>query len=246
MKKIIFFMFFLSFSLNIFAQSKGGSISPSNPIVLVIVLGTLSLVPFLIIMVTSFTKIAVVLSILRNALGTQQVPPTQIITGLAFILTIFVMVPVGSDIYNRVSTIPANKDMFSQATIKYLYKAADVGKEPLRDFLLKNSRRSDRLLFYNLAKKMARGRDYAKNLSEKDFQVIVPAFVVSELREAFLIGFIIFVPFLIIDLIVSNILLSMGMFMLSPTTVSLPFKLLLFVLVDGWYLITKGLVLSYF
>ncbi len=249
MKKITFLFIFFSLFMNlsIFAQGRsGGNISASNPLVLIIVLGTLSLVPFLIIMVTSFTKIAVVLGILRNALGTQQVPPTQVITGLAFILTIFVMAPVGHDVYKEVSKIPGNKNMFSQATIKYLYKAADVGKEPLRKFLLKNSRPGDRNLFYDLAVKMAGDRGYAKNITKNDFQVVVPAFVVSELREAFLIGFIIFVPFVIIDMIISNILLSMGMFMLSPTTVSLPFKLLLFVLVDGWYLITKGLVLSYF
>jgi type III secretion protein R len=228
------------------AWAQGGADSVSNPLVLIVVFGALSLAPFVLILITSFTKIVVVLGLLKNALGTQQVPPTQVITGLAFILTFFVMAPVGQSVYEQITNLPGARDMFSQDTVKYIFRAADQGKEPVRTFLLKHTHPKDQALFVELARKMARSREDAQGITPRDFQVLVPAFVISELKEAFLIGFLLYIPFIVIDMIVSNILLAMGMFMLSPVTVSLPFKLLLFVLVDGWYLIVKGLVLSYF
>lgn len=236
--------FFLAEATPVWAQGAGDSVS--NPLVLIVVFGALSLAPFVLILITSFTKIVVVLGLLKNAIGTQQVPPTQVITGLAFILTFFVMAPVGQTVYEQIVDLPGARDMFSQDTVKYIFQAADKGKEPVRDFLLKHTHPKDQALFVELARKMARSKENAKAITPRDFQVLVPAFVISELKEAFLIGFLLYIPFIVIDMIVSNILLAMGMFMLSPVTVSLPFKLLLFVLVDGWYLIVKGLVLSYF
>ncbi|HCU23383.1 MAG TPA: EscR/YscR/HrcR family type III secretion system export apparatus protein [Deltaproteobacteria bacterium] len=219
----------------------------SKPLVILIALVALALVPILLTMVTSFVKIAVVLALIRNALGTQQIPPNQIITGLAMILTIYIMVPVGMDIYRETGSViesSSNQGFFSQATVALLQEGFKKGREPMRAFLLKNAGEKDRVLFFNLAKRMRKGPD-RESLKSDDFMILIPSFVVSELSEAFQIGFVIFLPFLVIDMVVANILLALGMFQLSPITVSLPFKLLLFVLVDGWYLIARGLILGY-
>jgi type III secretion protein R len=204
-------------------------------------------VPFVLMMVTSFVKISVVLSIVRSALGTQQIPPTQVITGLAIILTVYIMAPVGQSMYraSEVDIMSKGASLLSSESVGTLLSAASKAKEPLRGFLIKKVTGKDRALFFNLAKKMRPSEEDRKDLTEQDFMVIVPAFVVSELKEAFQIGFLLFVPFIVIDMVVANILLALGMHMLSPTTISMPFKLLLFVLVDGWYLIAKGLVVGY-
>jgi len=277
----------------------------ANPIVMVIVLAVLALAPFIVVMLTSFVKISVVLSIVRNALGTQQVPPNQIITGLAFVLTIFIMVPVGRQMYQDAGNISNTRDIFSEASVKTLFDASQKAKEPLRRFLAVHSHVKDRELFMDLAVRLeasAQPRSKAQAApkptepvpqlatvgvpatadssnpsaqgaaqspassgqpspapvqapaasspplerpDKNDFQVLIPAFVTSQLKEAFEVGFLIFVPFIVVDMVVANILLAMGMQMLSPTVISLPFKLLLFVLVDGWFLIVRGLVLSY-
>jgi flagellar biosynthesis protein FliP len=277
----------------------------ANPVVMVIVLGTLALAPFVLIMFTSFVKISVVLSILRNALGTQQVPPNQIITGLAFVLSIFVMVPVGRQMYADAGDVANTRDIFSEASVKSLFDASKKAKEPLRRFLGQHSNVKDRELFMDLAMRLERSaqaqraqssprveaRPAAQGVAQQppatnprtrqvsfvpaaeasppapqatptpgppqapaikverpdknDFQVLMPAFVTSQLKEAFEVGFLLFIPFIVVDMVVANILLAMGMQMLSPTVISLPFKLLLFVLVDGWFLIVRGLVLSY-
>ncbi len=218
----------------------------SRPLVLMLALAALSLVPFVLMMVTSFVKISVVLSIVRSALGTQQIPPTQVITGLGIILTVYIMAPVGQAMYraSEVDILAKGPSLLSSESVGNLLEAANKSKEPLRDFLNKKITAKDRALFYNLAKKM-RAEEDRKDLTERDFMIIVPAFVVSELKEAFQIGFLLFVPFIVIDMVVANILLALGMHMLSPTTISMPFKLLLFVVVDGWYLIAKGLVIGY-
>lgn len=220
----------------------------SKPIVIMLVLVVLSLAPFLVMMMTSFIKISVVLSILRTAIGTQQIPPNQIITGLALILTIYIMIPVGQDIYSRMQDVirepGTNQPLLSMASVDVVKKAIDVGKEPVREFLKKHAAVKERSLFFNVAKQL-RGNREGIEIGETDFLVLVPSFIITELSEAFQIGFVLFLPFLVIDMVVSNILLALGMFMVSPITISLPFKLLLFVLVDGWYLITKGLVLGY-
>jgi type III secretion protein R len=202
--------------------------SPGSALITVILL---ALAPFVAVMVTSFTKIVVTLSLLRNALGLQQVPPNIVLNGLALILTLYVMYPVGQQM------AAANQGVKPVAAVssdtQALFTYADKAKEPLREFLIKHS--TPRI----------NGPEKARALTQRDFIVVVPAFTVSELAAAFQIGFLIFLPFLIIDLVVSNILLAMGMMMLSPTTVSLPFKLLLFVLIDGWVKLSHGLVLSY-
>jgi type III secretion protein R len=226
---------------------------------------------------------------LRNALGTQQVPPNQIITGLAFVLTIFIMVPVGRQMYDEAGNVSNTKDIFSEASVKSLFDASKKAKEPLRHFLSKHSHVKDRELFMELAVRLDNsalppavskeapaspsaqqasvipspveaGKDSnsqnappptaaasgtANRPDKEDFQVLIPAFVTSQLKESFEVGFLIFVPFIVVDMVIANILLAMGMQMLSPTVISLPFKLLLFVLVDGWFLIVRGLVLSY-
>jgi type III secretion protein R len=218
----------------------------SRPLILILALAAMGLVPFALMMVTSFVKISVVLSIVRSALGTQQIPPTQVITGLAVILTVYIMAPVGQEMYRAggVDIWAKGPGVFSSETVGSLLTAADKSKEPLREWLMKKVTTKDRSLFFNLAKKMRKGAD-RDAVGDKDFMVIIPAFVVSELKEAFQIGFLLFVPFIVIDMVVANILLALGMHMLSPTTISMPFKLLLFVLVDGWYLIAKGLVVGY-
>lgn len=210
--------------------------SPGSALVTVIVL---ALAPFVAVMVTSFTKIVVVLSLLRNALGLQQVPPNVVLNGLALVLSIYVMYPVGVQMKQRLDALPEIKPSTSA-----MLSAADAAKEPLREFLIKHSRPMERAFFLKTAQK-ALAPEQAKALTERDFLVVVPAFTVSELSVAFEIGFLIFLPFLVIDLVISNILMAMGMMMLSPTTVSLPFKLLLFVLIDGWVKLTHGLVLTY-
>lgn len=214
------------------------SFSPATALFTVIFL---ALAPFVAVMVTSFTKIVVTLSLLRNALGLQQVPPNVVLNGLALILTIYVMYPVGLDIAERSRTDWEENDL---GETERLLATANVAKEPLRDFLIAHSKDKERVFFYKTAQKIL-GEKRSEQLSATDFIVIVPAFTVSELSTAFQIGFLIFLPFLVIDLIISNILLAMGMMMLSPTTVALPFKILVFVLIDGWVKLSHGLVLSY-
>lgn len=211
--------------------------TPSSALLTVVLL---ALAPFVAIMVTSFTKIVVVLSLLRNALGVQQVPPNLVINGLAMILTVYVMFPVGNQVLKDVAEVDQ-----SATTTDGLLAMADAGKEPVREFLVKHANELERAFFYSTVQKMAQEDDTIE-VEPADFVVLLPAFTVSELSEAFQIGFLIYLPFIIIDLVVSNILMALGMMMLSPTLVSLPFKLLLFVMVDGWAKLSHGLVVSYF
>ncbi len=233
-----------------FAQvtSSLGGQPVSKPVLFLFVLLLLSLAPFILMMTTSFVKIAVVLSLTRQAIGTQQIPPNPIITGLALILTIYVMMPIGQRVYDASTAVvhsSADGDLISVASVDTLKMMIDAGKEPVREFLLKHAHERERLFFYNMGKRLKINETINDGLTNRDFIVLIPAFVVSELAEAFQIGFLIFLPFLVIDMVVSNILLSLGMFQLSPVTVSLPFKLLLFVLVDGWSVIAEGLVNGY-
>ncbi|MDX2153461.1 MAG: type III secretion system export apparatus subunit SctR [Bryobacteraceae bacterium] len=218
----------------------------SNPVLLVMVLGALALAPFVLIMLTSFVKIAVVLSILRNSIGTQQVPPNQVITGLAFVLTIFVMTPVAKQMYAAAGTLPGGAGIFAESSVKAVVDGAQNGKEPLRKWLARHCHDKDRVLFMELSSRLDRqSGEQNPQVDKEEFRVLIPAFVTSELKEAFQIGFLVYVPFLIVDMVVANTLLALGMSMLSPVVISLPFKLLLFVMVDGWYLLSRGLVLSY-
>ncbi|MCP5468463.1 MAG: type III secretion system export apparatus subunit SctR [Deltaproteobacteria bacterium] len=219
----------------------------SKPLILIFALFALALLPIAMMMGTAFVKIAVVLALIRNAMGTQQIPPNQVITGLAMILTIYIMIPVGIETYQASESViqtTSNQGLMSQATLGMLEEAANKGKEPWRNFLKKNTHVANQRNFYALARQLRKKED-RDSVGKDDFVILIPAFIVSELSEAFQIGFVIFLPFLVIDMVVANILLSLGMFQLSPITVSLPFKLLLFVTVDGWALITQGLIKGY-
>jgi type III secretion protein R len=210
-----------------------------NPSSALLTIVLLAMAPFAAAMVTSFTKIVVVLSLLRNALGLQQVPPNVVLNGMAMILTIYVMYPVA--VQMKESLLKANPGSSGPAA---LMEMAEGAKEPLRAFLIRHSSARERAFFLRTAQQSL-PKDQESQLSDQDFLVVLPSFTVSELGAAFQIGFLVFLPFLVIDLVVSNILLSMGMQMLSPSTVALPFKLLLFVLADGWVKLAHGLVLSY-
>lgn len=229
------------------AASKAEAALASRPLVVLFAMAALSLVPFALLMTTCFVRVAVVLSILRSAIGSSQVPPGQVLTGLALILTLFVMAPTGERIYRAVEPVlglGAGAELVSGDSVHALAVAADRAKEPLRDFLIKHADGRDRALFHGLALKLRTPAERAA-IADTDLLIIVPAFVASELRRAFEIGFLLFIPFLVVDLVIANLLLALGMHMLSPTTVSLPFKLLLFVLADGWHLVMRGLVESY-
>jgi len=219
----------------------------SRPLVLILVMAALSLLPFVLLMTTCFVKVAVVLSILRSAVGAPQVPPTQVVTGLALVLTLFIMAPTGQRIYAALQPALATAtaaELGSPESARALGDAGARAAEPIRDFLLAHADRRDRATFHALALRMRTPAERAA-ITDRALVVVVPAFVTSELRRAFEIGFLLFIPFLVIDLVIANLLLALGMHMLSPTAVSLPFKLLLFVLADGWHLVARGLVESY-
>ena len=215
------------------------SFTPGSALVVVV---ALALAPFFAVMVTSFTKIVVTLSLLRNALGLQQVPPNIVLNGLSLILTLYVMYPVGQQMQDAIAARQTETSVLSSTGS--ISTVIDAGKEPLRDFLIKHSDPNERAFFLRTAQRVG-NPEHARAMTDRDLIIVIPAFVVKELSLAFQIGFLIFLPFLVIDLVISNILLAMGMMMLSPTTISLPFKLLLFVLVDGWVKLSHGLVLSY-
>jgi len=219
----------------------------ANPLTTVLTLSLLSLLPFLLMMSTSFVKFSVVFAILRSALGLQQVPPPAVTTGLALILTAYVMAPVGTQAYQSVEPLlmeSSGQDVVSPGGAQMVLEAVSRAREPLRAFLFKHAHPKERVAFHQMALRMG-PPSWKESLKDRDLLVLVPAFTVSELTEAFMIGFLIFLPFLVIDMVVSNLLLAMGMHMLSPVTISMPFKLLLFVLVDGWDLLVRGLVQGY-
>jgi type III secretion protein R len=224
--------------------------TPGSALITVVLL---ALAPFFAVMVTSFTKIAVVLSLVRNALGLQQVPPNIVLNGLALILSVFVMYPTIEKMQAAAAiesastaTMPGDAKAGENplSSTGDIFGTADRAKEPLREFLMKHSDPRERAFFLRTQQRIG-DPTRVQSLKESDFVIVIPAFVVKELKMAFQIGFLIFLPFLVIDMVISNILLAMGMMMLSPVTISLPFKILLFVLVDGWVKLTHGLVLSY-
>lgn len=200
---------------------------------IVMMLTVLSLAPAILIMMTSFTRIVVVLSFIRQALGTQQMPPNQLIVGLALFLSFFVMAPTWKAITAN-AVEPYLNEKIDQKT------AYDLAEAPLREFMFNQTREKDLELFLSLAKEAK-----PKNRSEVPTYVLVPSFVISELKTAFQIGFMIYLPFLVLDMVVASVLMAMGMMMLPPVAISLPFKLLLFVLVDGWELVVGSLVKSF-
>ncbi|MCW2693509.1 MAG: flagellar biosynthetic protein FliP [Mycobacterium sp.] len=212
---------------------KDGSGLLSNPLSVVLLLGLVSIVPALLMMMTAFTRIVIVLGFTRNALSTQSIPPNQVIIGLALFLTMFVMAPTFSKA-NHDALQPYLKGQITQT------EAYNKGIEPFRGFMLKQVRQKDLALFVKLS-----GKPAPATPDKTPTTTLVPAYAISELRTSFLIGFVIFVPFLVIDLVVSAALSSMGMMMLPPALISLPFKLLLFVAADGWYLVVQSLVQSF-
>jgi len=221
----------------------------SNPSMIskLTVLAGLSLLPFAIMLLTSFMKIVVVLSLLRNALGVQQTPPNQVLNGIALLITIYVMFPTGLLMYNAAEEVIKNKPptaVISGEAAVYVIAVVDKAKEPLRDFLLRNCNTKHVRSFYNLAYKLF-PEPYKSQLKQNDFIILIPSFITSQLKTAFEIGVLIYLPFFVIDLVVSNILLAMGMMMLSPLTIALPIKLLLLVMVDGWTVLVQGLAMSF-
>jgi len=200
---------------------------------ILLLLTVLTLAPAIVIMLTSFIRIVIIFSFLRHAIGTHQMPPNQLLVGLAIILTAFIMAPTMTKI-NETALQPYLKDEISQK------EAYDTGIKPIREFMLKQVREKDLALFVSLS-----GRPKPESPDDLPTYLIIPGFVISELRIAFQISFILFIPFIIIDMVVASVLMSMGMLMLPPIMVSLPFKILLFVLVDGWYMIVKSVVSSF-
>ncbi len=200
---------------------------------LLILLTVLTLAPSILIMMTGFTRILIVLSFIRNALGLQQTPPNHVIIGLSLFLTFFIMAPIATEINNE-AIQPFLREEISQEI------AIQKAMEPVRNFMFKQTRDKDLGLFLNL-----KGIGNIKNIDEIPTHVLIPAFIISELKTAFQIGFIIYIPFLVIDMVVASTLMAMGMMMLPPVIISLPFKILLFVLVDGWNLIVKSLVVGF-
>ena len=209
----------------------------SGTVRILLVLTVISLAPSLIIMLTSFTRIIIVLHFLRQAVGTQTAPPNQVLVGLALFLTVFIMSPVFKDI-NDNAIKPFDEGKITQDD------AIEIGTAPLREFMYGQTQEKDLALLCDIAK-----QDYPVTDEEFDtlpMTTVIPAFILSELRTAFVLGFLIYIPFIVIDMVVSSILMSMGMMMLPPTTISMPFKLLLFILADGWDLVIGQLVKSFF
>ena len=212
-----------------------------DPATLVALIVAFGLAPFVALMMTSYTKLVIVFGLLRAALGLQQTPPNMVLNGLAIILSIYIMAPVGMEINDHLRG--RNFGAKGEA-VGDIAAVLDAAKTPLKDFLQKHTQERDRKFFLKSAESIW-PQQRASTLREDDFMVLVPSFTLSELTRAFQIGFIIYLVFVIVDLIVATVLLALGMSMISPTTISLPFKLLLFVMLDGWARLIHGLVLSY-
>lgn len=213
-----------------------------------VLLSFLSLMPFMIMILTSFLKIVVVLSLLRSALGVQQAPPNQVINGVAFLLSLFIMYPTGMKMYNAAETVMAKQavpdSLLAPDSSTYVIEIAQAASEPFKDFMKRNSSGRHQALFYRLA---YRGlpEDVRESLKPDSFIVLVPSYITGQLKDAFEIGVLIYIPFFVIDLVTSNILLAMGMMMLSPVTISMPLKLFLLVMLDGWTILIEGLVKTF-
>ncbi len=211
-----------------------------NPVYLIVGLAVLGLAPFMLMLVTSYVKIVVVTSLIRNALGVQQIPPTMVMNGLAIILTVFIMAPAFTDILRLVE----RQNISGNSSPQEVMQAIQNCSPPLRKFLADNTSPVILNTFMGTAQRVW-PKDMKDDITKENMLILVPAFTISELTHAFQMGFLLYLPFVAIDLIISNILLAMGMMMVSPMTISLPFKLLLFVTLDGWLKISQGLLLSY-
>lgn len=243
MLRVLFFLLFFIFTLNaesvqiptvnLSLQAPNEPKELVNTLNVVIALTLLALAPSLVLVMTSFARLLIVFSFLRMAMGTQQSPPTQLLVSLAMILTIFIMEPVGVEAYDKAIKPYIDKEIgyeeaFEKATL------------PFKKFMLKNTREKDLALFYRI-----RNLENPKTIEDVPLTIVIPAFMISEMKTAFEIGFLLYLPFLVIDMVIASVLMSMGMMMLPPVMISLPFKLLIFVLVDGWNLIVGNLVASF-
>lgn len=227
------------------SEGNYGDFKPPSLITEAAVLALLSLLPFIIMILTPFMKIVIVLSLLRSALGAQQAPPNQILNGVSLMLSLFIMYPVGLQMYEAsqgaVSALKTPESVISKDSSAYVIAIASVTREPFRDFLKRNSSAKHQALFYRMAYRVLPEANRPE-LKPTDFIVVIPAYITSQLKDAFEIGVLIYIPFFVIDLVTSNILLAMGMMMLSPVTISMPLKLFLLVMLDGWTLLVEGLV----
>ena len=219
-----------------------------NPLYFMMGMAVLGLAPFLLMMTTSYVKIIVVTSLIRNALGVQQIPPAMVMNGLAMVLSIFIMAPTVKATVDIVSNMTLSEQISTQTSdsmqLEEILALSTQASAPLKEFLEKNTDTQILRAFVNTARQVWPQSEQA-SISESNLLILVPAFTITELTKAFQIGFLLYLPFIAIDLIISNILLAMGMMMVSPMTISLPFKLLLFVTLDGWLKISQGLLLSY-
>lgn len=246
---IILFIFFTMFSISVGAQefqlpdinlqignNQNGGDGEGDLVLslrILLLLTVISLAPSILIMVTSFTRIIIVLSLIRNALATQRMPPNQVLIGLAIFMTVFIMAPV----WQSINADALQPYMNQEIDTETFYQEA---AEPIREFMFKQTREKDLALFIQMA-----DVDRPENRDDIPLYVLIPSFVISELKSAFQIGFMIYLPFIMIDMVVASILMSMGMMMLPPVMISLPFKLLLFILVDGWYLLIETLIKTF-
>jgi type III secretion protein R len=229
------------------ATTTQGSLPTPSLVEQLTAITALGILPFAIMLLTSYIKIVIVLSLLRNALGVQQSPPNQVLNGIALLMTVYIMFPTITATYSIASEYlskQAPTEFFSAQNTRHLIAVIDKSKEPMREFLQRNTIGKHITGFYQLAAR-SYPEEMKASLNPTDFIVLIPAFITSQLKAAFEIGVLVYLPFFVIDLVTSNILLAMGMMMLSPLTIALPLKLLLLVMVDGWTLIIQGLVLSF-
>lgn len=220
-------------TLGLSLSTNSDETSLSGTLQILLIITVISLAPSILVMVTSFTRIIIVLHFVRTAIGTQSSPPNNVLIGLSLFLTLFIMSPVIAQIKTEAYDPLVAEEITQQ-------KALERGIQPLREFMLKQTRQDDLRLFMDIAK-----IEPVESVDELSITIIIPAFIISELRAAFIIGFLIYVPFIVIDMVVSSVLMSMGMMMLPPTTISMPFKILLFILADGWNLVIGQLVNSF-
>ena len=220
-------------TLGLSLSTNSDETSLSGTLQILLIITVISLAPSILVMVTSFTRIIIVLHFVRTAIGTQSSPPNNVLIGLSLFLTLFIMSPVIAQIKTEAYDPLVAEEITQQ-------EALERGIQPLREFMLKQTRQDDLRLFMDIAKV-----DPVESVDELSITIIIPAFIISELRAAFIIGFLIYVPFIVIDMVVSSVLMSMGMMMLPPTTISMPFKILLFILADGWNLVIGQLVNSF-
>ena len=224
----------------------GDDVAAPSIVIQIVTLVGLALMPYFVMLLTSFIKVVVVLSLLRSALGVQQSPPNTVLTGIALLVTLYVMFPVAHAVYEEAKVVidEAPTDLISKDSALFVMRVADAGKEPFRDFLVRNTEPKHQKAFLRIAQKTF-PEPVKSTIELNNFIIIIPSYITSQLQDAFEIGVLVYLPFFVIDLVTSNILLAMGMMMLSPMTIALPIKLLLIVMLDGWTLLVQSLILTF-